>query len=58
MEIVKRVEMTATHKGITLTFMFVKCSNGKWYELKKNMYGCFLKEVTINENIKVLEKCK
>ena len=56
MEIVKTIIKTATHKGITLKFVFVKCDNGKWYEMRKCIYGFMYKEIKQDEEIKGLEK--
>ena len=45
MEIVKTIIKTATHKGKTLKFIYVKCDNGKWYEMKPCIYGYMYKEI-------------
>ena len=46
MEIIKKIVRTATHKGRTLKFIYVKLEDEKWYELKPTYSGYYVfKEV-------------
>lgn len=42
MTIVEKVVKTATIKGKTIEFTFVKLDNGKWYKVIKDTKGNFI----------------